>query len=223
MEDLLLVQMIGVALFVLLIILFLFPFLLSKRYGHSFILLKSARRQGECIKLKIVAEGDFSLLGAKPTGNEDEYLLLLESGEVKILGNILELTCSHCEIVSLELRCRSLEYLRCDNNQIHELDLVQIRNLEYLNCHSNQLSRLSLPSGKRLVYLNCASNQLTDLSVYSYPNLVELHCEGNKLRALNLSKNAALEVLICFNNDLSSVDLSLNAKLNALLSSEEGL
>ncbi len=102
----------------------------------------------------------------------------------------------------------SLEYLKCDNNSLTELDVSKNTKLESLECNENSLTELDLGKNTELEYLGCSTNALTALDLRNNSKLGMLSCSANSLRELDLSGCAELWALYCASNQLTSLDLS---------------
>lgn len=131
--------------------------------------------------------------------------------------------------------CPSLEYVRCNNNNIQNLDLSGDSALKYLNCENNSLKEVSLTGLAALQAVNASNNILTSLDVSGNVALKELYLETNKLSALDVTANTALEALSLTSNELESAvtvdsekkyisqDVSKNTALKALFCSKTGI
>ena len=109
-----------------------------------------------------------------------------------------------------------LTYLRCDLNQLTELDISQNTKLQTLYCCDNQLITLDVSKNTSLGWLNCSDNQLTMLDVSKNTELNLFACSNNQLTTLDISQNAMLEALDCSNNHLTTLDVSNNSALEWL-------
>ncbi|MGN0367368.1 MAG: Ig-like domain-containing protein [Wujia sp.] len=131
--------------------------------------------------------------------------------------------------------CPSLEYVRCNNNNIQNLDLSGDSALKYLNCENNSLKEVSLTGLSALQAVNASNNVLTGLDVSGNVALKELYLEANKLSALDVTANTVLEALSLTSNELESTvtvnsekeyisqDVSKNTALKALFCSKTGI
>jgi len=83
-----------------------------------------------------------------------------------------------------------LRILRCQNNQISSLYLINNWGLEQLYCDFNQLtsSGLSLPTyaNTPLLLLSCSNNLLTNLDLNVFSNFLALDCSDNNLTELRI-------------------------------------
>ena len=128
-----------------------------------------------------------------------------------------ELRCDSNQLTELDVSgCTALTGLYCYSNQLTELDVSNNTALEWLNCASNQLTELDVSNNTALQFLHCASNQLTELDVSNNTALWYLNCNSNQLTELDVSNNTALERLYCRNNQLTELDVSKNTALGEL-------
>ena len=107
----------------------------------------------------------------------------------------------------------ALTELKCDQNQLTELDVSQNIALQTLYCGFNQLTSLDVSQNTALRTLDCYYNQLTSLDVSQNTALRTLNCYYNQLTSLDVSQNTALKSLSCHKNQLTSLDVSPNTTL----------
>jgi hypothetical protein len=81
----------------------------------------------------------------------------------------------------------NLEELRCNANNLSNLDLTGLVNLQYLYCYNNNLSNIDLTGLVNLQYLYCYNNNLTSLNVSGLNNLSYISCYGNSFTNLDFS------------------------------------
>ncbi len=92
--------------------------------------------------------------------------------------------------------------------------IASLKGVEYftkltkLRCNNNQLTELDVSGCTALIGLNCAANQLTSLDVSGCTALTDLSCYNNQLTSLNVSGCTVLEVVYCNNNQLASLNVS---------------
>lgn len=92
-------------------------------------------------------------------------------------------------------------YLKVDRLSIADLTGIEyFTALEVLRCQRNQLTELDVSHNTRLTHLYCDWNQLKTLDLSHNLALEGLHCHNNQLSTLDLSHNAALKELDCYNN-----------------------
>ena len=144
--------------------------------------------------------------------NRDGYL---SDDEIEAVTRIVVSDKSISSLIGIEY-FTALTFLRCDFNQLTELDVSKNTALEYLYCHDNQLKSLDVSKNTALIELACGSNQLTELNVSKNTQLTGLACDGNQLKSLDVSKNTALKWLFCEGNELTSLDVSKNTTLAEL-------
>ena len=119
-------------------------------------------------------------------------------------------------VYTITIKGENITHLRCEHNQLTELDVSNNSALIYLVCHSNRLRKLDVNNNRELIVLNCYVNQLEKLDLGNNTKLIALDCNDNKLTGLDVSKNIALTKLDCSNNLLTDLDVSCNTELNAL-------
>ena len=107
--------------------------------------------------------------------------------------------------------------LRCRDNQLTTLDLINCQALKELDCGSNLLSVLDISDCLLLEALDCPNNKLTELDITQYPNLYWLTCGNNKLTELDVSNSPKLRFLECFFNQLTTLDVTNCPELITLL------
>ena len=84
--------------------------------------------------------------------------------------------------------------------------------LTTLKCNNNQLTELNLSGLTQLTTLWCQRNQLTTLDVSELTQLTELWCFSNNLTALDITQLSGLSTLYCGNqNDGRILTLTLTA------------
>ena len=108
----------------------------------------------------------------------------------------------------------ALENLDCGSNKLTELDLSGNVLLKELRCDSNQLENIELGQNTVLETLYCVDNKLTKLDLQSNVNLKNLFCDGNSLKSINLKKNNLLENVSLDGNALKKLELQENKKLS---------
>jgi Leucine-rich repeat (LRR) protein len=135
------------------------------------------------------------------------------------IANITSLDVSSSAIVDLSgiQDFIALKDLKCNSNQIKNLDLSKNIVLGTLDCSSNQLTNLSYSKNLALKNLNCSSNQLTTLDTLENGFLTSLDCHSNQINTLDISSNISLTTFLCNDNKLSALNLK-NGKNNLLVS-----
>ena len=101
---------------------------------------------------------------------------------------------------------------------LHSANLTSLAGLGYctglttLKCNNNQLTELNLSGLTQLTTLWCHRNQLTTLDVSGLTQLTELWCFSNNLSALDITQLSGLSTLYCGNqNDDRILTLTLTA------------
>ena len=131
---------------------------------------------------------------------------------------LITLKCNKNQLTQLDLsKNPDIDYLNCSENQLEQLDVSHLK-LEYLDCSNNDLEQLDVKNSKWLRELNCSKNELTalDADVTHKPNLVRVECQNNKLTSLILGENQMLEKLNCANNQLTQLNLNNMSALKEL-------
>ncbi|MEM5564348.1 T9SS type A sorting domain-containing protein [Psychroserpens sp. AS72] len=132
-----------------------------------------------------------------------------DDGEIQITEAeaVLKLNVANLNISSL-IGINSfinLEELRCNNNQLDELDLSGLNNISILDCYNNQITALDVSNFINQSYINCNDNQISNFNAGATNSIVWLQCRNNQLSSLDMSGSIYLEVLFCSNNNLNSL------------------
>lgn len=128
------------------------------------------------------------------------------------------IACEAMNINSLEGidKMVNISILRCDENNLKELDVSNNNNLWNLTCDKNNLTSLVLGNQPRINGIWCAFNQLESIDISSCKRLRSITCYNNKLKELDVSQNTELIFISCDGNQLSSIDVSKNQILETL-------
>jgi Leucine-rich repeat (LRR) protein len=102
----------------------------------------------------------------------------------------------------------NVQILRCNNNNLTNLNINNLTTLTHLFCSTNQITNLNLSNLVNLKFLDCASNVLTNLDVTPLNQLEDLNCALNQLTAINVDPLINLKKLICSNNSINSLSLN---------------
>lgn len=157
---------------------------------------------------------------------------------VTIYGKVTYLNCSQNELTALKVSDNPyLRELRCDNNNLTELNLQSNRKLTFLDAGVNQLSTLNLQhnpelhtawlndnqlegldisSNTALRVLNLSANKLSSFEPGIRPELTHLFVNNNPLKTLDVSRNTTLVTLECGVTDLTHLDISKLKRLKWL-------
>lgn len=106
--------------------------------------------------------------------------------------------------------------LRCDGNELTELDLSGNSRLGELYCMSNKLTTLDLAGHSSIYTLECQSNNLTTLDLTDLVNLITLYCGNAGMTSLTLPEAPRLTKFYCQQSDLTSLDVSKQTALETL-------
>lgn len=102
----------------------------------------------------------------------------------------------------------NLQILRCNNNNLTNLNINNLSTLIQLYCSNNQISTLNVSNLTNLRILSCGSNLLTNLDVTPLNLLEELNCSFNQLTTINVDPLLNLKKLICSNNSINTLSLN---------------
>ena len=137
-----------------------------------------------------------STLDANPTNG------YLDEGEIDFTKRIEVSSMNITSLKGIE-HFPALLYLKCDDNQLADLDLSKNTALIELDCSNNKLTAIDVSNNTALTILYCYDNQLTALDVSANTALEDLNCSNNKLTALDMTHNTSLEQLDCSGNNIS--------------------
>lgn len=128
------------------------------------------------------------------------------------------LRCEYNDIYQLDIKLNPLLYsIRCNNNKIKELDLSSNFKLKDLYCNNNLIEILDVSKNILLTNLSCNDNKIAMLDISNCDKMEYLWCGNNNLRELNLNDNIRLTTLSCINNNITNLDLTNNTVLSTLL------
>lgn len=106
-----------------------------------------------------------------------------------------------------------LTRLRCDFNEIRELDVSNNTKLLILICDANKLESIDISALTELDWLQCSNNFLTKLDVSNNPKLTGIQFFNNSIDAISVVNNPILELLRFANNSIVEVDLTKSKKI----------
>jgi len=101
----------------------------------------------------------------------------------------------------------AISYLRCNDNNLAELDISENLNLSILYCSDNELTSLDVSNNALLTILFPSYNNLTELDVSANPLMEKINCGRNNITSLDVTSNPALWYFGCIENNLTSLDL----------------
>lgn len=123
----------------------------------------------------------------------------------------------------------NLKYVKCDHNNISNLDVSSLQKLEYLDCSYNAILSLDVSSLQKIETLDCSYNEMKSLCVTNCLSLCSLSCDNNDIDSIDISNCPGLlyaivkgennkygEVIICHTDDYScwlSADSDIKMKL----------
>lgn len=101
----------------------------------------------------------------------------------------------------------NLVYLKCDYNQLTNVDLTVCPNLFSFHASNNVLTSINLNNSEVLEILNCSYNQLTNINVSQCTNLKFLVVRNNQLTSLNVENNEQIQSVTASYNNLTEFQL----------------
>ena len=194
--------------------------------GSGIITMTTAKNIGEQIRLKITADGDFTIDGVEEQPAEGYNDYTITNQQIVIRGNVTELRCnwrysrnsSYNRLTTLNASgCSTLKTLDCSENKLTNLNVSGCTELIELNCSNSRLTALDVSGCTALKRLYCNENQVTNLDVSGCTELTTLDCSQNQLTILDVSNCTALTELGCSSNQLTSLDVSGCASLTMLI------
>jgi hypothetical protein len=102
----------------------------------------------------------------------------------------------------------NLRKLKCNGNQLTNLNIDLSNILVWLDCQDNNITSLNITDKIYLQLLFCNNNQLSNLTLSNLPSLANLYCDNNQLTSLNWNGLTALVLFGCSNNQLSNINFS---------------
>ena len=152
------------------------------------------------------------------TTTKDSVNLYIEwTGSGSITANGVELraenvntipTAADGSVVLMATGDAQLTILRCDENSLTALNLINCPELTVLECFFNSLTALDVTNCPKLTSLDCSFNSLSVLDITNCPELTRLNCAENPLYFLDVTNHPKLEHLICTNNGLTALDVT---------------
>ncbi len=137
---------------------------------------------------------------------------------IRYFTELVELKCNRNQLLELDVSgLKNLEVLECSDNFIYELNVSELSSLRELFCENNNLSALDVSGLLNLQTLSCFSNNLFDLKLGELTKLKYLVCSDNNLTTLDVSSLDNLSELNCSINDLSVLDVSKLVNLEFLI------
>jgi len=137
---------------------------------------------------------------------------------VGYFSELMILKCEQNNIAELDLRQNTaLDTVFCYENQITNINLSGCPNLEILSCSDNLFTSLDLSNNPELKWIYCNDNpSLQSLNVRNCSKVTILDCYRCALTELDVSDCTSLKELICFSNKLESLDISKCTELSFL-------
>ncbi|MCI7274267.1 hypothetical protein MR642_08170 [bacterium] len=121
---------------------------------------------------------------------------------------------------SFSLTCPELQYLNVAGNVITTISFgANNAGLDVLKCSDNSIKTLNLVNIDDLSVLMCGNNSISSFTVNGetgLPELKQVFAENNKIAKMNLSLSAELKYLSVANNALTLMQLPAKKKLDAI-------
>ena len=149
----------------------------------------------------------------------DDYVITMD------VRNISNIDISGLSIKSLQgiEDFSGLIELKCNSNELSELDITKNKKLEILMISYNKLSSLNVSNNSNLELLSAYSNNINLIDLNNNLNLSALYLNINPLVYINLSENRKLRTVYLNSTRLTSLDVSMiinliyfNTQLNSI-------
>ena len=165
---------------------------------------------------KAVVKEIYAKLGSGTATPNADGTVTLSDDDLTALAAMTTLDLYSAKLTSLAGLgyCTGLTTLKCNNNQLTELNLSGLTKLTTLWCHLNQLTTLDVSGQTQLTELWCFSNNLTALDITQLSSLYRIYCGNqNDERELTLTLTAAQEgVWNSWSSDKDNVRVTLDVK-----------
>lgn len=167
---------------------------------------------------KAVVKAIYTGLGSGGTATENaDGTVTLSDDDLTALAAMTRLDLPSGGVTSLAGLgyCTGLTTLKCNNNQLTELNLSGLTKLTTLWCHLNQLTTLDVSGQTQLTELWCFKNNLTALDITQLSGLSTLFCGNqNDGRELTLTLTAAQKTKwdSTWSSDSDNTNVTLNVK-----------
>ncbi len=134
---------------------------------------------------------------------------------IRIYGVVESIRCNDNQLTDLDVsRSVALGFLVCHNNELTSIDISKNKVMYGFSCRNNKLTDLKVSSDNTMLSnLDCGNNQLSSLNVSELKKLSDLRCDTNKLTSLDISKNTELTAVYCQSNKITDLDISKNMEL----------
>lgn len=131
--------------------------------------------------------------------------------------NLLTLKCEYNELTDIDLSCNKLlRNLQCGNNKLTSLDVSNNSYLSLLTCESNNLTDLDIKNNINIKTLWFGFNSLNEIDLSHNIHLHSFDCRNNKISKLDFSSNNEITQIICEYNGITSLDVSNHPTLTRL-------
>lgn len=163
---------------------------------------------------KAVVKEIYAKLGSGTATANADGTVTLSDADLSALAAMTTLDLYSAKLTSLAGLgyCTGLTTLKCNNNQLTELNLSGLTQLTTLWCHLNQLTTLDVSGQTQLTELWCFKNNLNALDITQLSGLNRIYCGNqNDERELTLTLKAAQEgVWNSWSSDRDNVRVKLN-------------
>lgn len=135
------------------------------KVGSGTITMTTAKKVGEAVYLEVMADGEFTIEGAKEYSDAYRYYIITDQ-RIVIRGNVTELKCGSdfwgdSELTTLNVSgCTTLKTLDCSKNKLTNLNVSGCTELTKLDCRENQLTALDVSGCTELTELKCYNNRI---------------------------------------------------------------
>lgn len=183
--------------------------------AQGVIKLTTQRKAGETIKLKIQAQGDYTIEGVKEPASSDKSKknYTLTSSTIQIKGDVLVLECSSNDLTEIDLsQSTSLKELTASMNLLKTVVTDNLLSLNRLDLYGNQIEWMDLTNNKSLTVLDLSQNCLKAVRLGALPVLEELGVSDNQLKGIDLTGCDNLNMLLCYNNRIPLDQMLLMAQ-----------
>ena len=101
----------------------------------------------------------------------------------------------------------TLTQLRCSNNSLTTLNLIQNAGLTFLDASTNGLTNLDITQNTALTSVSISNNNIISFNISNNTLLESISIEGNLLTSMDLSNHSFLTYLNAKSNDLTSLNV----------------
>lgn len=195
----------------------LMPFCAAQTNAQQ-LTIKTQKATGDKLEIRLKANGDVTVKGAKGTFvNGEKCSFKLEGQEVTFEGDITFVSCNENELTAIDVTTLpNLTQLTCYNNNLTTLDVSKNPELANLQFPQNSVKTIDVSKNTKLKKLFCGTNVIESLDVTANKELQELWCQNNRITTLDVKNNTKLTYLACNYNPIASLDVSTLVNLSTL-------